>query len=260
MRDPWFLIAVILAFLITVWLGIFGPMPSGFVAWLQGWQTLMAAIVASIAALVAFTNTTRSLKHAQQLESNRRSRKHAAVRAVLPLALAQTTAYAEQSARDLNKLVGACDKNEALPLRTVPNDLVKPVPSETLKIFGEFIEYSDALDVGIVQKTVAWIQIHDSRMRALVHDNHDPLENHIIVRHELEGRILDAASIYAAAAAMFEYARGLDVQLPTTISWEEVRGALRNMRFWDGEHSRLYNIIGGREGKTYGPFDRLNSK
>jgi hypothetical protein len=106
MRDPWFPIILILIVLLAVWLGIAGPLPEGFPAWLQKWQTLAAALVASIAAYIAFRNTSRTLNHAEKLESNRRNRKHAAVRAVLPLALAQVTGYAERSARALNELMG----------------------------------------------------------------------------------------------------------------------------------------------------------
>src|SRR5438445_2079765 len=98
--------------LFAVWLGILGPLPNGVTGWLQNWQTLIAATVAStiasIAAYVAFQNTSRSLAHAERLETNRRRRKHAAVRAVLPLALSQVIAYAERSAHALDALVASC--------------------------------------------------------------------------------------------------------------------------------------------------------
>ena len=93
MRDPWFPIACMLIVIFTTWLGIAGPLPDGTVGWLQKWQTVLAAllasVVASIAAYIAFQNTTRTLRHTEQLKRKERSRKHAAVRAVLPLALAQ---------------------------------------------------------------------------------------------------------------------------------------------------------------------------
>jgi len=256
MRDPWFPIALILIVFIAVWLGIFGPLPEGFPAWLQKWQTLTAAFVASGAAYVAFRNTSRTLIHAERLESNRRSRKHAAVRAVLPLALAQVTGYAERSAHALNDLVQKC-VGESLPARTAPTDIVEPLPSDTLKTLAEFIEYSDAIDVGVIEVTVAWIQIHDSRMRSLVQDNHDPSESHIMVRTEIESRIIDAASIYAGVAAAFDYARRRQALLPRSLSWDAVKAALRNMRFWDEEHPRLYKALARLATLSDGPFEKL---
>jgi hypothetical protein len=145
-------------------------------ALLVKWQTLAGAIVASIvastAAYIAFHNTTRSLRHAEELETRRRKRKHAAVRALLPLALARVLNYAEQLARTVDVWVHQC-RDDVLPPQTMIH--VQPVPSETLSALADFIEYSDdPLDVQIVQDTVAWIQILDSRLRGLVERNRDP--------------------------------------------------------------------------------------
>jgi hypothetical protein len=210
MRDPWFPIVALLIVLLGVWLGIFGPLPNGVATWIHQWQTLIAAtvasLVASIAALIAFQNTSRSLTHAQALENNRRKRKHAAVRAVLPLALAQANTYAEQSARTLNNLMSACVE-ELLPSGVAPKKLQQQLPSETLEMFAEFIEYSDDVDVSLLETLVAHIQIHDSRLHGLVQDNNDSEEANCIVQNEIEGLILDAASLYAGVAALFDYAR-----------------------------------------------------
>ena len=257
MRDPWFPVVLMLIVVLGVWLGIFGPLPDGFAVWLQQWQSLTALLIAGIAAYVAIRNTTRSLEHAASLESRRRSRKHAAVRAVLPLALAQVTGYAERSAHSLNDLVGKCDQ-EILPSAVAPGSIAEPLPSETLKTLAEFIEYSDRVDVGIIESTVALIQIHDSRLHRLVEPNRDPSGIRVVVRTELEARIIDAASIYAGAAAAFEYARRRQAQLPRTLSWDDVVAALRNMQIWDDQHPRLYTLLQSRESRSAGPFESLS--
>jgi hypothetical protein len=233
-------------------------MPDSFTGWLQKWQTLAAAGVASIAAYIAFRNTTRSLNHSESLEKNRRTRKHAAVRAVLPLALSQVVAYAERSTRALDELVSQCE-GEVLPSGAAPESLAEPLPSETLTALADFIEYSDAVNVAVLEATVAWIQIHDSRLRSLVQDNHDPSQNHIVVRTEIEGRIIDAASVYAGAGSFFDYARRRSQKVPSVLTWDVVTRALRNMRLWDEEHPRLYEIISRREAISAGPFERLNT-
>jgi hypothetical protein len=259
MRDPWLPILMILIVVVGVWLGISGPLPNGVTSWLHYWQTLIGVGVALIAACIAFSNTTRSLKHGQWLEDRRRSRKQAAVRAVLPLALAQVSSYAENSARALNALIDNC-VDEALPRKSIPIDFVERLPSETLAVLAELIEYSDNMDASVIETTVAWIQIHDSRLRGLLHDNYDPLEEHTVVRNEIEGLIVDAASIYAGAGAVYGYARRQQTALPTTITWDDVRSALRNMRFWDGQYPRLGANVGRREARWPTPIDQLTRR
>ena len=257
-RDPWFPIALMLIVLLGAWLGIFGPASDGFTKSLQGWQTLIAAVVAVVAVIVAFKNTDRSLAHAERLEANRRRRKHAAVRAVLPLALSQVIAYAEQSARALNDLIRKCE-GETLPAGVVAESLVEPLPSETLKSLADFIEYTDTTTVEVLESTVAWIQIFDSRMRALVQHNNDPAKTWVVVRTEIEGLIVDAATIYAGVASAFDYARRRRAQMPSELLWDAVIGALRNMRLWDDEHPRVHQIVEGRRSRSVGPFERLRT-
>lgn len=253
MRDPWFPAILALIVLLSVWLGIFGPLPSGFAAWLQSWQTLASAMVASIAAVIAFRNTSRSLQHAESLERRRRNRKHAAVRAVLPLALSQVNEYAERSARGLDELVDKCVA-QSLPAGTASPNLAHALPGETLKTLAEFIEYSDQVNADLIEATVAAIQIHDARTRGIVERNNDPSGDRLVTKFELEGRIVDAAAIYAAAGAVYDYARRRKDTLPETIKWADVTSALNNMGFWHELHPRLQEDINRREKFTTGPF------
>jgi hypothetical protein len=255
MGDPRIPISAMSEAVVTLWLGTVCPMLNGVVASLHQWQTLVGAFVALIAACVAFRNTTRSLRQAEKLEKTRRSRKHASLRAVLPLALAEVSDYAEQSAHSLNGLVSQCE-GETLPANIAQESLIQPLPSETLKALAEFIEYSDPVDVRIIEATIASIQIHDSRLRDIVTRNRDPSRSGLVNRMELEERIIDAASIGAGADAVYEYARRQMEQLPITISWDAVRSALRNMRFWDEEYPWLGAVLTRRENASTGPFER----
>jgi hypothetical protein len=223
---------------------------------LQKWQALIGAGVALLAAALAFFNTTRSLDHAAKLEDRRRSRKHAAVRAMLPLALSQILDYADRSAHRLNELVAICQNDILLPM-TAPENHPQNIPTETLRVLAEFIEYSDIADVSGIEATVALIQIHDARIRALVARNRDPSGTWIIRQEEIEARIVNAASIYAGAASVFDYARQRQGHLTPDISWDAVRRALRNMQFWEDEYPRLEALIARRERTYVGPFDEL---
>ena len=175
---------------------------------------------------------------------------------MLPLALTQISDYAERSARALDSLVKKCVE-ELLPPMVASEDVIQKLPAETLKTLSEFIEYSDTVSTTLIEETVSRIQIQDSRLRSLLDDNLDPSEPRLILKTEIQGNIIDAASIYAGTAAVYDFARRLQDQLPPTISWEAVRGALRNMRFYDDEYPELHALLNEREKHTKGPFDKL---
>lgn len=260
MRDRWFPLALIIVAVFGVALEFLGPLPEPFITRAHQWQSLiaatLAATVASVAAVIAFQNTTRSLAHAEDLERRRRSRKHAALRAMLPLALAAVSDYAERSVHALNELLDRLD-GAGVPSMTIPEDLAQPLPTDALKTLADFIEYSDDVDVRVLEKTVAWVQIHDSRMRGHVKDNRNPARSTLVVRHNIESSIIDAASIYAGAGCAYDYARGRSDQMPLILTWDAVRGALNNLRFWDDDHP-LYKFIERREKNSAGPFEKLN--
>jgi hypothetical protein len=263
MHDPWFPIILMLIVLVTIWLGIVGPMPNGVAAWLHEWQTLTAAIVAfsaaSIASYIAVQNTSRSLQQAERLEKHRRMRKHSAVRSVLPIALAELSGYAEQSVHALNELVSKCNV-ETLPPMIASPGLVEELPSKALTTLADFIEYSDTVDVAAIEGITALIQIHNSRLGTLYRDNRDPSGNRPVTRTDLERSIVDAASIYAGVVAVFDYARRREEQLPRSLTWDAVTRALNNMRLFQDEHPRLHEAVTGRENVSAGPFDLLRAK
>src|SRR5258705_11120223 len=91
-------------------------------------------------------------------------------------------------------------------------------------------------NVDVLESTVAWIQIHDSRMRQLVRDNNDASNTRVVTRTEIGNRMVNAASIYAGASSFFNYARRRDSNFPVTVSWDEVSAALRQMRHWPDEN------------------------
>jgi hypothetical protein len=248
-----------LGFLIATALwALFGALtaPDAFVTWLYKWQTLLGAIIAALAIFAAVNNTTRAIRHADSLETRRRMRKHAALRAVLPLALADVTNYAQSSARALQNLLTKCEGGK-LPPNTIQGEVNPQLPSNALTTLTDFIEYSDTIDVGVLEATVAWIQIHEARLREMARGNNDPSGSRLIVPTEIGARIIDAASIYAGAAAVFEYARRQQNMMPATVTWDNVLRALRNMQFWEGEYPNLHQIVAERQKHTAGPFERL---
>jgi hypothetical protein len=238
-----------------VWLplGSIVSLPTGVTNWLLKWETLVgatvASIVASTAAYIALLNTRNLIRNAQDLENRRRERKHVAIRATLPLALAQVINYAQRTARALDALVQNCE-GDALPQAIVPENFIQQLPSETLQTLSEFIEYADNIDANIVEELVSWIQIHNSRLHDIVERNLDPLR--IVLRTELMARIIDAAKIYSAAASIFAYARRQQRFLPHSVPWEEVENTLTiHFQMWNEQYQQMIELR-RLEGEPFG--------
>jgi hypothetical protein len=157
MRIP----EVVLGFLVaTALCSLFGAVtaPAAFVAWLHEWQTLLGATIAALAIFAALYNSTRAIRHADSLEMRRRTRKHAALRAMLPLALPDVTNYAQSSAHARRDLRAEC-AGGTLPPNTIQGNVGPQLPSNTLTVLADFVEYSDTIDVTVLEATVAWIKL-----------------------------------------------------------------------------------------------------
>jgi hypothetical protein len=225
-----------------------------FLVWLHDWQVLVASSVALIAAGVAVHNTNKLIRNAATQETHRRKRKLAALRAVLPHVLAQMAEYAEKSARALNSLMDQCD-DKILRSMAAQEVLVQPLPTDALKILVEFIEYSDTLDVGVIEDTVGWMQIHNSRCLSLVERNRDTTGIRIVTRFEIKSAVIDAAAVYAGVSAIYQYARQQDSKLPSAVGWDAVSNALWVFTLMDDE---FQNLIAQRAKMMPGPFAQLH--
>ncbi len=217
-------IALMATVLAMIWLGIVA-----FAQWLYWWQTLAAALVALLAAALAFHNTNRTLRQAAEQETVRLERKHAAQRAVLPIGLAQVLDYAQSSARALDQLAIQCEHThlQQLTRNTAPQALIQRRPPETLKALADFIEYSDTLNVVVLEDTVGWMQIHNSRVRRLVERNRDPTQ--IVVRTEIMGSV-DLRQLVSLPTGVPHHGSGARVKhRRIDVSWQEVRAALLNI-------------------------------
>lgn len=198
-----------------------------------------------IAAVLAYWNTTRSISHARQLDKEKRTRKHAALRAVLPLALSDITQYAAKTSVGLIRLINLCE-NEVAPKIAVARELqIEAVPSSSIDELAEFIEYSEARDAEVLEATLARIQIHDARLRRLLESAAS--DQGVVTRHNLESLVVDAAIVYAGASSFFAYARRSAEHPPVELSWEIVYKALINMNVWPEAYGRVHENVARRE-------------
>ncbi|WP_338309273.1 hypothetical protein [Bradyrhizobium sp. TM233] len=242
---PFALIALIA---IAVWIFIALPLihlpEGGFASRLHEWQTLVGATVALVAAGLAYFNTTRSLAHSQRVEEDRRARKHAALRATLPLALADINHYAGGIVTTLLDIIEKCD-GESLPKGSATDHLLREPPTKSIDALAQFIEFSEPGTARVLEATVARIQINDSRLRSLVTEN-TTSRSSVVTRHQLESYVVDCAIIYAGAASFFSYARRALDEAPAELAWDSVARALRNMGVYDEAHPRIFEDLNRR--------------
>lgn len=213
---------------------------------LQKWQTLAASLVAIIAALIAWYNTTRTLKANAALEVQRRSQKHAALRSVLPLSLSELSGYCASNVRALEDLWGECAEGK-LPEALTEKPVFPEVPHETVKSFADFIEYSDKLDTSLFRSILARLQVSRARTREIENWIHKPNEETVILEANIEDYIIDWATIYAEVALVYDYARRKTELIPSDVSWANVRSALRNLRIWDHDIEAIHATVDRRE-------------
>jgi hypothetical protein len=225
-----------------------------FLHTIQQWQTLVAATIALAAAIIAWNNATRTIRSAANLEKHRRAQKLASLRATLPLALSTTCDYAESAAQWLFALHSQCEGG-SLPRRenvVWPGDKPLP-PTDTLKAISEFIEYSDEARTSLFEDMLSEIQILNARIRGLFEGSRGRRSRTAGSQNQVEEYILNCAHVYAAASAIFGYARRETSALPEKIGWTEIKSALNNMGLWEHELPQVHQTIRRRSDQGISP-------
>jgi hypothetical protein len=248
-----------LALTLGIFITIFAPiMASPDQVKLSDWfgfaGSVSGAIVALIAAWKAWSAIQDQIQQADRSETRRRRQKHAALRAILPLHLDELSDYCRRSAHALLNLQGQC-VGGALPYLTT-SILIPEFPNlreETVRSLAEFIEYSDEVDASIFQKTLARLQIHNARVGEIRYFIETKAPTEMILAINLERYIIDAGAVYAGSAAAYDYARHRADNLPPDVTWDNVRGALRNMKIWDEDVPGIFSMIAHLEELKVGP-------
>jgi hypothetical protein len=137
-------------------------------------------------------------------------------------------------------------------------DLIRPLPAETLAALAEFVEFSDNIEVGVITGTIAWIQILDSRLRPMLEHNQD-FDGTMILQHDIEGRIIDCGSIHAGASAVYDYARKRSEKMPLDVRWDAVELSLETIGFFPENNERIFDLLKVRRKLWSGPLEELRS-
>ncbi|MGO7319361.1 hypothetical protein ACCS95_06835 [Rhizobium ruizarguesonis] len=217
---------------IFTWLGRFG--------WLSDFQTLIAAMLALLGAWWAASAVHQQIRHAKLVEAARRMDRAAAGRAVLPLALSEISDYAVACARQLRSLIQQSEHG-ALPA-TVKVGPAPELPAGAIQSFLNLIEVIEGENRQALSTLIGTIQIQRSRLRSI--SERERGEGHIILTLNLERYVMDAAEIYAQAAALYDFGRKPDVASVRPVMHSDIAAALHNMRIFDD----LYDTLVARYG------------
>lgn len=223
---------------ITWWIGRF--------RWLYDYQTIIAGAAALYAARWSVRAIESQIQQAddankaqlaqvEQIEADRKDARRSAARAVLPLALASVSQYAERTAETLRVVHPHCVGGvlpAAIPLPTFPG-----LPENIITPIKEMIEAADKEDRSFIWQMLVRIQVLQSRISSLVSSHARP--GSFVTSSNLEAYILDAAEIYARASRLFEFARGAAEHPPSHLINRNVAQALSTMGVFDDLHDEL---------------------
>jgi hypothetical protein len=185
------------------------------------WQTQTGAAFAIAAALIGATVILHQTDTTRRLEDTRRTRRAAALRAVLPLALMELSDYAARCAELHAELLA---QPKTRPIRAT-SLLFPPLPDG---LVGQLIELIETIEQDHARPLIVLVrrlQIHQARTRDTQRRAASQLGN-VLVWSNVVGRVIDAVEIYARCDKLFIYARG-EAGIPAAlISSDDVRRAL----------------------------------
>lgn len=206
---------------------------------IQPWQTLIGAMIALLAAIIAVWNTSRTLKETRRQERLRRGQKLASIRVVLPLVLSEASAFSMERLRSIKVVLDylSTKKDENTKELRIDHQTINPT---NLKQIAEFIEYADGLDVRLLSKTLQRIQIAQARTSTLDLRVKDTTN----VREYIEEIAMLFGAVHAGLSLSFDYARGKRDDLPRRVEYSDIFSSLKHSDlFSSGNYTVLDRVM-----------------
>ena len=210
----------------------------------KDWQTLIAGVIAIVAALMG-----GGFVYYQTLESRRQhnallARRHAAARSVLPLTLSALMENASTIAERLDTLRSSAVGGR-VPRGTAPFEY----PEADHNLIGplkDVIETAPESVSDAIATLLSDIQVLEARLR---HAAAAPStrSTSLVLTLNIVDYIINAATIYARCAALFEYARRETDDAPSTFPSEpQLVSALNQLDFDEATDSEMYALARAR--------------
>ena len=207
--------------------------------WLYDWQTLLSGLLALGAAFLAARQIQKQIVQAENFYQAEISRRHAAVRCILPLALSGISSFLQAMANSV------AEEIERLSPPTVPDDgmlvvLHIPtskfdpmiVPSDQTADVKDFVEtLTRPSDVRHIAELTAQLQVLQARYN-------DFDFSQVCVADRLHALLLDVAIVGLLNDSIFNYARAVDEaefgivgRLSNSDAWDKVQKTLNGLIF-----------------------------
>jgi hypothetical protein len=214
---------------------------------LYDWQTLVGSLIALGAAIWAGRLVLKQLRLSEVQETTRRQQRFTAARSTLPLTLSAMTNYAVDMAQRLKTFKFAVERDHLHGLLLEP---VSP-PSDAIAALERMIEATDDLNVTkMLRKMLSEIQLLQSRSAELGRVN---LGERVGIPHNVDVYILQCATIYAQASALFNFARFANDDVTEAVTWAGAYNALSVMGIRDMEFPALYEFCRKVQANGNGP-------
>ena len=215
----------------------------------QEWQILIAGMIALAAAFAGGAYITeqiralnsqvsRQFEASQNLENERRLRKFAAARAVLPLTLNNLCEYASRCGAALKTMLGH-QLDEKIPNEIEIPDL-PTLPKDAIDELRNVVEFGDEQISEAAATLIGEIHYKTARLKNLWQEYRAP-GHHVTPVLNVESKVLDMALIYARGIALFDYARRETEEVPGDPRQHYVVAALNQIGFLKAEYQRIHN-------------------
>lgn len=193
------------------------------------WQTLIAGVLASIAALATIAGIRDQIEADRQRSRDERHRTVISHRAVLPMVLSTLCDILEADLSTLRAAIVQGRTNHDhfdMPAPPPQGGLASAV--ETIRTVIEF-EQDDQIAERQLRMLIAHLQIYLARRRP-------PHKEMIFTEHNLQSLALDCVELYAIASGLFAYSRPQDLG-DFDLGRDRLVTAARNMHLWEDDES-----------------------
>lgn len=213
---------------------------------LYDWQTLVGSVIALGSAWYAGRLVLKQIGQSDAQETKRRQQRFTAARSTLPLTLSAMANYATDMSQRLKafKLAVEQDHLQGLLLEPVPP------PSDAISALERMIEATDDANVTkMLRKMLSEVQLLQSRSEELGRVNF----GRVGVPQNVDVYILQCATIYAQASAIFDFARFATEEVEADVTWAGAYNALSVMGIRDIEFPGLFEFCRNIEANGNGP-------
>lgn len=214
---------------------------------LYDWQTLVGSVLALISAIWAGRLVLSQIRQSDEQETKRRNQRFIAARSTLPLTLSAMSNYATDMAYRLKSFKQSVERDHLDGLLLDP----VPPPAEAIAALERMIEATDDANVTkMLRKMLSEVQLLQSRSGELGRVN---FGERIGIPHNVDVYILQCATIYAQATALFDFARFATDEADETVTWAGAYNALNVMGIREHEFTALYELCRNVEARGKGP-------